>query len=59
MESSKVRPDFQRMSALKTEYEKAARDEEIYWKEKSKVNCLTDGDRNTKFFHEQIKTKRM
>lgn len=49
MESSKISPDFSRVSGMKFDLEKAYREEEIFWKHKSKDRWLEDGDKNTVF----------
>lgn len=36
----------------------AFREEELYWKQKSRVLWLKDGDKNTKFFHALTKQRR-
>lgn len=40
------------------EYEKLLKFEEDFWKEKSRINWLLQGDSNTKFFHASTLNKR-
>ena len=35
------------------------RQEEIFWKQKSRVKCLNEGEKNTKFFHNSVVPKRL
>ena len=39
------------MGRIRDELEKANLLEEICWRQKSRVLCVREGDRNTKFFH--------
>ncbi|XP_010472251.1 PREDICTED: uncharacterized protein LOC104751896 [Camelina sativa] len=58
-ESTKMFPNFQRLQGIKWDLNKAFREEEIYWKQKSRQKWLREGDRNTTFFHGSVKYKRL
>lgn len=49
----------QERNQLREELNKAYYEEEIYWKQKTRNNCLKAGDKNTKFFHSVAKTRRI
>ncbi|XP_059077889.1 uncharacterized protein LOC131876488 [Cryptomeria japonica] len=49
---------FQRHKILNSHFEEILSREEIYWRQKSRDLWLSDGDRNTKFFHSLAKLKR-
>lgn len=38
--------------ALREELEKVYTDEDIFWRQRSKVHWARDGDRNTSYFHQ-------
>ncbi|XP_059070808.1 uncharacterized protein LOC131860412 [Cryptomeria japonica] len=50
--------DFLTEKDLLSRYGEVLQREEIYWKQKSRVNWLKAGDRNTKFFHSSVKARR-
>ncbi|XP_024011324.1 uncharacterized protein LOC112086588 [Eutrema salsugineum] len=58
-ESASTSPDFQKMANIKLELLKAIKEEEVYWRQKSKERWLLAGDKNTSFFHGKVKTRRM
>ncbi|CAL8993088.1 unnamed protein product [Prunus brigantina] len=43
---------------VETELDKCLEQEEIYWQQRSRVNWLRYGDRNTSFFHKQATSRR-
>lgn len=48
-----------RRMEIREELNQAYIDEEIYWQQKSRVNWLRSGDRNTRYFHAVTKGKRV
>ena len=44
---------------LQSQWEDLCAREEMYWRQKSRELWLQDGDRNTKFFHNSAKQKRI
>ncbi|CAL2278234.1 unnamed protein product [Prunus armeniaca] len=43
--------DFQRQRTIQEEIEQLWKEEELYWKQRSRVNWLQAGDSNSRFFH--------
>ncbi|XP_048608923.1 uncharacterized protein LOC125584472 [Brassica napus] len=58
-ESSKRFPVFGVLRRLKQELSKAFYEEEIFWRQRSREEWLREGDRNTTYFHNVIKGKRI
>ncbi|KAG7590171.1 hypothetical protein ISN44_As07g023610 [Arabidopsis suecica] len=57
-EQSEVWPGFQKVAVLKRNLAKAYREEEAYWKQKSRQKWLRSGNRNSKYFHAAVKENR-
>ena len=51
-------PDQERINSLTLELESAYRLEELFWKQRSRVQWLHSGDRNTGYFHAITRSRR-
>ncbi|XP_010472440.1 PREDICTED: uncharacterized protein LOC104752070 [Camelina sativa] len=58
-ESTKTHPNFRRLQQIKWALNVAFREEEVYWKTKSRETWLQIGDKNTAYFHGSVKYKRL
>ena len=58
-EVAKISPSFDLMKRVKQELAEALREEELFWRQKCREEWLREGDRNTKFFQNCIKGKKI
>jgi hypothetical protein len=45
--------DYQRKKNIERELDRLLKQEEIYWRQRSRINWIKEGDRNTRFFHQK------
>ena len=50
--------DFKEEKILRKELDECLAKEESFWRQKSREVWLKEGDRNTQFFHNSVKTRR-
>ncbi|KAG2320946.1 hypothetical protein Bca52824_014159 [Brassica carinata] len=53
-----ISPDTEAIGKLTTDLEKAYEEEELYWRQRSRIQWLSCGDRNTSFFHATTRSRR-
>lgn len=58
-ELSAAIPNLPRIEELTKELSRAYKEEEQYWLQRSRIQWLISGDRNTGFFHAATRTRRM
>lgn len=58
-EIAKQFPSSQRMRKLKLELSVALNEEERFWRQRSRIEWLREGDRNTAFFHNAVRGRRL
>ncbi|CAA7017742.1 unnamed protein product [Microthlaspi erraticum] len=58
-EICKVHPNYRRIQSLKHELASAHKDEEFFWRQKSHEQWLRAGDKNTNYFHNCVKGKKI
>ncbi|CAA7042046.1 unnamed protein product [Microthlaspi erraticum] len=59
LEISKSCPNSIVMQRIKRDLASAYKHEEIFWRQKSREQLLKSGDRNTKYFHNSVKGKKI
>lgn len=59
VEIAKVHPSVWSMRRLRMELAEAYREEERYWRQRSREQWLREGDRNTSYFHNIVKGRKI
>lgn len=57
-EQNRLDPNYEKIYQMEQQLKKAVVAEEAYWRAKSRVQRLGQGDRNTKFFHAKVTVRR-